>query len=125
MKMFTYSKKRMNKKLAEGLFQVGGVLVLAGAILYITRLGIAPYLYLIGSAMIVISLFFTPIDNENHTIHRLYIQQILGYVFLFVSAILMFVMHGNEWIVCLAIACVFILYSSLRISHEEKKEKDK
>jgi hypothetical protein len=110
------------KRLIPGLFQIGAILVLIGAVVYITQWPAARYIYLIGGAIVAISQILSPIHTENKVVKRLHIQQIVGGLFLFISGICMFVLHGNEWIICLTISCVFELYSVYRISYEMKKE---
>jgi hypothetical protein len=50
-------------------------------------------------------------------------QQIFGGLFLVVGGLCMFFTHGNEWIACLTIGAVLLLYTSFRIPSEESKEK--
>jgi hypothetical protein len=109
-------------KIISALFATGAVLALGGLVTHLSRWELSPYLYLIGTAMIAIALIFGREKSEDFVVRRLYVQQILGGIFLFGSAVLMFVMHGNEWILALAIACVFLLYTSFRLSYIEKKE---
>ena len=82
----------------------GAVLLLAGAVLQITRWELAPYLYTLGAVML----------------RR---QQIFGAVALVFTGVLMFTMKRNEWIVCLSIAAVLELYTAFRIPQELEKEK--
>ena len=85
----------------------GAVLLLAGAVLQITRWELAPYRY----------------DGRNFIIKRLRRQQIFGAVALVFTGVLMFTMKRNEWIVCLSIAAVLELYTAFRIPQELEKEK--
>lgn len=109
------------KKILSAIFATGAVLTLGGLLTHIAHWELSPYFYLIGSAMILISLIFAREKSEELVVRRLSVQQILGGFFLFASAVLMFVLHGNEWILALAAACVFLLYSTFRLSHIEKK----
>jgi NO-binding membrane sensor protein with MHYT domain len=36
----------------------------------------------------------------------------------------MVVLQHNQWVILLAVACVFLLYSTFRLSHEAKKEEN-
>lgn len=114
----------MKQQILNGFFQVGAIMALIGAASYITGWNLSSYLYLIGAVMLLVSQILTPFHTDNHVIRRLHVQQIMGGFFLFASAICMFVLRGNEWIVLLAISCVFILYSTFRISYEMKKEQN-
>lgn len=113
------------KNLINGLFFAGSVMVLIGVTTFITRWFMSPYLYIVGAAMVLIALFYSPIHSDSKVIRRLRAQQVLGGFCLFASSVLMKVMHGNEWMVALAIACVFLLYSAFRLSSELKKEENK
>lgn len=114
----------MKQQLLTGFFQVGALMVLIGAATFITRWSVSPYLYLIGSVMVLVSQILSPEHSDNTVIRRLHVQQVLGAFFLFASAICMLVLKGNEWIILLAIACVFETYSIFRLSYEWKKEKN-
>ena len=83
---------------------IGAVLLLIGAIVQITRLPWAPYIYIIGAVL------FATI-------------QIIGDILLVVTGIIMLLRPYNEWIVCLTIAAFLELYTAFRIPQEEEKEK--
>ena len=91
----------------------GAVLLLAGAVLQITRWELAPYVQVMGNRY----------DGRNFIIKRLRRQQIFGAVALVFTGVLMFTMKRNEWIVCLSIAAVLELYTAFRIPQELEKEK--
>jgi nitric oxide reductase large subunit len=112
------------KKLIPGIFQSGAVLSLLGAALYITGWVGAPYFYVIGSAMVMLAEIFSPVNSDSVVVRRLHIQQVFGGFFLFASSICMVMLHGNEWIILLAVACVFLLYSTFRLSYELKKKSE-
>lgn len=112
-------------KIISTIFATGSVLALGGLLTYLFYWPFAPYFYLIGTTMIAIALVFMREKSEDPIVRRLAMQQLLGGLLLFVSGVLMIVMHGNEWIVGLAIACVFLLYSSFRLSYIEKKKNKK
>ena len=92
----------------------GAVLLLAGAVLQITRWELAPYLYTLGAVM------FGYVQVMGNRLRR---QQIFGAVALVFTGVLMFTMKRNEWIVCLSIAAVLELYTAFRIPQELEKEK--
>lgn len=112
----------MNKTISA-IFATGSVLAISGLLTYLFYWPLAPYFYLIGTAMIAIALIFMREKSEDSVVRRLSMQQLLGGFLLFASGILMSVMHNNEWILALAVACVFLLYSSFRMSYIEKKKK--
>ena len=89
----------------------GAVLLLAGAVLQITRWELAPYLYTLGAVMFgYVQVMGNRYDGRNFIIKRLRRQQIFGAVALVFTGVLMFTMKRNEWIVCLSIACPGTLY---------------
>lgn len=102
----------------------GSVLLLAGAVLQITRWELAPYLYTVGSVMFAyVQAVGGRYDGKNFIIRRLRRQQIFGAIALVFTGVLMFTMKRNEWVVCLTIAVVLELYTAFRIPHELEKEK--
>jgi hypothetical protein len=109
------------KHLISALFVTGAVLLLTGAMTYITRWAFSPYFYMIGACMVAIAQIYTPRKWDSVVLKRLYRQQIAGGIALVVSGTLMFLTHGNEWIACMMIAAVLELYTSIRIPQEEKK----
>ena len=110
------------KSLIPVFFIVGAVMVLTGAITYITGWTYSPYLYLLGAACVALAQINLPLATTNKILKRLRIQQKFGGIVLLLSAVFMFTTHGNEWIVCLAIASVLELYTAFRIPNEENKE---
>lgn len=108
-----------------GIFVAGACLLLTGAASYITGWALSPYIYAIGAVLVAAIQFVSGYQGNNFTIKRLRRQQIFAAVLLLLTALFMFTTHGNEWIVSLTVAAVLELYSSLRISHEEEKERKK
>ena len=106
----------------------GAVLLLAGAVLQITRWELAPYLYTLGAVMFgYVQVMGNRYDGRNFIIKRLRRQQIFGAVALVFTGVLMFTMKRNEWIVCLSIAAVlrnFIRLSVFRRSWRRKNVKE-
>ena len=77
----------------------GAVLLLAGAVLQITRWELAPYLYTLGAVMFgYVQVMGNRYDGRNFIIKRLRRQQIFGAVALVFTGVLMFTMKRNEWI---------------------------
>lgn len=106
----------------QAFMVVGAVMVLTGAAVYITGWVLAPYVYTIGAVLFALAQINSPLRVQNAAIRRLRRQQIFGALVLVLAGILMFFMHHNEWIVCLTIAAVLELYTSIRIPQEEEKE---
>lgn len=110
------------KQILPALFTVGAVMVLVGAAVYITRWPAAPYVYTVGATLVALAQINERPRVQNPVIRRLRFQQILGALLLVVAGALMLLTRGNEWIVCLTIAAIFELYTSIRIPQEMEKE---
>lgn len=120
-------------------------MLLVGAAVYITGWSYAPYFYLAGSVMFASGQFSDRYTGDDKIIKRLRFQQVLGAVFLLLTAVLMFAepIHNhilangtmaptlrsflldltrrNNWIVTLSIGAVFELYSSFRLDKISKE----
>ncbi len=103
---------------------IGAVLLLIGALLQITRLEWAPYLYLLGAIMFsYVQVMSGGYDGKNIVLKRLRGQQIVGAILLVVAGVMMIVWHRNEWVIALTIAAVLELYTAFRIPQEEERGK--
>jgi len=133
-------------RLIDSFTTVGGVLLIAGAAIYITGWEYSPYFYLAGSLMFASGQFADRYTGSDPIVKRLRFQQVLGAVFLLLTAALMFseplhnrllantdmggrlhsfllsVTRRNNWILTLSIGAVFELYSAFRLDHISKKE---
>ena len=116
-------------------------MLIVGAAVYITGWEYAPYFYLAGSLMFAIGQFADRYTGTDRIVKRLRRQQVLGAVFLLLTAALMFseplhnrlwadmnmgakfrsflleITRKNNWIVTLTIGAVFELYSAFRLDH--------
>ncbi len=114
----------MMSKTYNFLSITGAVLLLAGAVLQITRWGLAPWLYTVGAVLFAyVQIVGCRYDGASFIIRRLRRQQILGAVALVLAGVLMFTAKRNEWIVCLTVAAFLELYTAFRIPQELEKEK--
>lgn len=103
---------------------VGAIVLLAGVALQITHWTLAPYIYTVGALMFgYVQAVHERYEGTNFIIKRLRRQQLFGAIALVMAGVLMFTMHRNEWIVCLAVAAVLELYTAFRIPQELEKEK--
>ena len=102
----------------------GAVLLLAGAVLQITRWELAPYLYTLGAVMFgYVQVMGNRYDGRNFIIKRLRSVVYFGAVALVFVKTPAPVAGYGEWIVCLSIAAVLELYTAFRIPQELEKEK--
>lgn len=113
------------KKIYSFVYMLGGVLLVVGSALYITRWAVAPYLYLVGSFMFGAMQMLDRYEGKNWMLRRLRRQQVLGAIVLMATGITMLVCKHNEWIVGLLIGCLLELYTAFRIPQEYEKEKEK
>lgn len=113
----------MKKKIYNYIYMTGGILLVIGAALYITKWAVAPYLYLVGAFMFGAMQMADRYTGTNWMLCRLRRQQILGAIVLMITGVAMLVCKHNEWIVCLLVGCILELYTSFRIPQEYEKEK--
>ena len=112
----------MMKQIQKYIYIVGGILLVIGAALYVTRWVVAPYIYVVGSFMFGAMQMADRYEGSNFVIRRLRRQQVLGALMLMLTGIAMFMCKYNEWIVCLLIACLLELYTAFRLPQELEKE---
>ena len=111
------------------IFQLGGILVIVGIVLWTPRMAIAPYLFCLGTFMFASMQMLCSYEGSSFIIKCLRRQQVFGALCLVASGIMMIggtlhwrYMSRNEWILALTIAAVFDLYTAFRIPMELKKE---
>jgi len=103
------------------LYALGGVLMVAGACIMVTRWVGAPWLFLAGAILFGIAQLTDKYTGSSFVVRRLRRQQLIAAFLLVVTGVLMIVLDHNEWVVCLLIAAIIELYTSFRISHELEK----
>lgn len=137
------------RDIRDYVMMAGGIALIAGAVLRITKIAAAPYLYLGGAIIFGISQIMDRYDGDSPMIKRLRAQQVTGALFLLISGFLMYAerwrpdiimnnqsggaIHSilialtasNNWILFMCIAAVFELYSSFRLDKELDKEKER
>ncbi len=105
---------------------VGGLMILVGAVSFITGWFLSPYIYSVGAVLFSIPQFLDRYEGGDIVLRRLRRQQIFGALLLLMTGFFMFTGKHNEWIVCLAIAAVLELYTVFRIASEiTKNNKDR
>ncbi|MBR5706743.1 MAG: hypothetical protein IKX55_04130 [Bacteroidaceae bacterium] len=136
--------EKKENRLIESLITVGGLLLIAGAAVYVTGWEFSPYFYLAGSIMFAVGQFSDRYTGDDPIIKRLRFQQVLGACFILITGFLMFsenfhlrllenpamggklngflitVTRRNNWIVTLSIGALFELYSSFRMDYISK-----
>lgn len=116
---------------------IGEVLVLIGAALWITGCEFLNYVFAVGTLLFAIGRFFEKHPQSTLTLRRLYLQRTIGVVVLIVATLLMFFyeyINGFEisdykvhatasaWLLPFFIFVVIELYTAFRIPSELKKE---
>lgn len=111
------------KKIRDILFVAGGIAMIAGACLYVTRWSAAPYVYLAGAVLFAAMQVTEGPRGGSFVVRRLRRQQMVGAVLLVAAGVLMLTLRHNEWIACLLVAAVVELYTAFRLPAELEKEK--
>lgn len=101
----------MNQQIRTIVFNFSALLVLAGAVLFLTKFHFAPYLFAVGAAGIAVCHLTLPTKGMDFRRRRLQIFNVISGLLMLVASPLMF-MNRNEWIICLTIAALLQLYTA-------------
>ena len=101
----------MNQQIRSIIFGVAGLLVLAGAILFLTHWAVAPYLFAVGAAGLVGFFFFLPVLGFGFRRRRLHRFNVFAGLLMIVSSGFMF-NNRTEWILCLSVAAILQIYTA-------------
>lgn len=101
----------MNQKARTITFNIAGVLILAGAILFLSKWFLAPYLFAVGAAGMAVCYFSLPTKEMEFRQRRLHRFNVIASVLMVCASGLMF-KDRKEWIICLTIAAILMLYAS-------------
>lgn len=112
-----------NKKLMNIMTIAGAILILVGAVSFVTMWFLSPFIYSLGAILFVIPQLLDRYEGANLTIRRLRRQQMFGALLLLVTALLMF-KPWLPWILILTVAAILELYTAFRLSSELEKEKN-
>ena len=110
------------KKIQQAIYILGGILLVAGAALYITGWAWVPYMSITGSFMFAAMQMLDRYTGKNLVLRRLRRQQLLGAIALMLAGVLMLACKHNEWILCMLVGCLVELYTAFRIPQEYEKE---
>ncbi|MCR5270275.1 MAG: hypothetical protein K6D91_04565 [Prevotella sp.] len=124
--------KELNKWQAI-TFQIGAVLLLAGAIGTVFEWQLSPYVFGVGAIFYTIIQMMQTYEGRNFTIRRLRRIMLFSDLLLLLSAVLLFATYGkvpfidqityaqyihNNWVVVLLLAAILQLYTTVRIDNE-------
>lgn len=101
----------MNRPIKTIIYNFSGLLVIAGAVLYLTQWLYAPYLFALGAAGIAIVYLTSPYKELDFRRRRLHRFNIVAGILMIIASALMF-KHRTEWILCLSIAAFLQLYTA-------------
>ena len=111
------------------LGQMGALLMLGGAALFLCLPVVATILFTLGVVAYCPIRMLQRYEGCNFVIRRLRRQQLLGQLAFLCAACCMIMQVGhfgftsrNEWVICLTIGCILEIYTSFRIPVELKKE---
>lgn len=137
---------KKENRLIEAFMVTGGLMLLIGAASFITGWTYSPYFYLVGSLLFASGQFADRYEGDDPVVKRLRFQQLLGALFLLLTAALMFsgplhdrlltdmgeggkmrtfllaLTRKNNWILTLSIGAVFELYPAFRMDRISKRE---
>lgn len=108
----------MNQKVRTIVFNIASVLVLAGAVLYLTQWIFAPYLFAVGAAGIAISYLTLSTQDMGFRQKRLHRSNVIAGILMICSSGLMF-KHRTEWILCLTISAILQVYTAFVMPKEK------
>lgn len=120
----TTSSAVNSKPVWQIAYAVGGLLMAAGALLYVTRWAGASWLFIGGALLFGCAQLADKYTGDSFVVRRLRRQQMLASLLLVATGVLMLTLSHNEWVVCLLVAAVIELYTSFRIPHELEKASD-
>ena len=101
----------MSSSVRNILFGSAGICLLLGAILYLSKIAVAPYLFAVGAAGILVCHLTRPTENMEFRQKRLHRFNILAGILMVVSSAFMF-KGKTEWVLFLSIAAIFQLYAA-------------
>lgn len=136
----------LKKHFIEASTVVGGIMLLAGAAVKITGWEYAAWIFSAGALFFSTAQLSDSYSGDDRIMKRLRFQQVLGAVFLVITAILMYtdqyhlkltsnpmgmneklrsllmsVTKKNSWIMTLSIAAIFELYSAFRMEKRQSQ----
>lgn len=110
------------------LYRIGGILLIAGAVMPVIFPAWAPYVFAVGALLFSFIQLTDPYEGSTLTLRRLRRQQMVGALMLLITAALMITarygippFRGREWMITLLIATLLEVYTTFRIDQEEKR----
>ncbi len=122
---------RKLNELQLSIYNIGGLLVVAGAVLYLLPSFqiYAPWVFTLGAIAFASMQILAGYEGSSIVVRRLRRQQVIGAMLLVATGFVMYMnihnippFRGTEWMMLLMIAAILELYTSFRIPAELKKE---
>ena len=101
----------MNKQTRIIVFNFSALLVLLGAVLYLTQFEFSSYLFAFGAAGVAICHLALPTKDMGFRERRLQTFNVIAGLLMVVASTLMF-MNRKEWVICLTVAAILQLYTA-------------
>ncbi|MDR2968755.1 MAG: hypothetical protein LBV32_04015 [Tannerellaceae bacterium] len=101
----------MEQQTRTTVFYVAAISVLCGAILHFIQWFFAPYLFALGAAGVAVCFLTLPVRDMDFRRKRLHRYNIFSGLLMVFASALMF-SNRKEWILCLTVATIFLLYTS-------------
>lgn len=101
------------------IINISYLLVVVAAVAYMPFQQYAPYLMIVGGAVLFVSHFAEKYDGNNIRLKRIFfIRHLIGLLY-GLSAYFMF-QHKNYWVICLMLSALLELYTVWVITKETK-----
>lgn len=114
----------MKDKLKDIIFKLSAVLIVLSAILYSFQPQMASYMMIVAVLAYIVCVFATRYPGKSIRGKRLHNMNAIAAILMAVSAYLMFV-QNKVWVLCLFIAAILTLYSTIMINKVLKEESQK
>jgi hypothetical protein len=101
----------MNPQTRSIVFVVSGILVLAGAVLYLSEWIPAPYLFATGAAGVTVCYLTVPSPPSDFRTRRLNRWNVLAGLAMIVASVFMF-RHRMEWVAFLLVSALIQMYTA-------------
>ncbi|MDR0538078.1 MAG: hypothetical protein LBH04_08590 [Tannerellaceae bacterium] len=108
----------MFSNLRDIIYSASGLLLLAGAVLYLSQVFLAQYFFAVGAAGLAVSHLTAPVKHLSTRGRRLQTFNVIAGLLMLVASVFMF-KRQNEWVICLAIAAILQCYAAF-FGHKEK-----
>ena len=100
------------------IFILSCILVLVGAILYLSQWEYAPYLFATGAAGVTVCYLTLPYKSSDYRIRRLQRINVFAGIAMIASSVFMF-KQQMAWVVFLLISAMLQLYTSFTMKDKE------